>query len=222
LQKIGLEIFTTENLNSEILKTESVTKIENAIKLYNFTTINLTEDDKTTLKQIVCGTMNRKYESCGDQSAIWNEQTVNVLINKIKDCTLYNKIIKQACEHRVTEGTYINDSLHKLSTDIINIISFKNLNTVYYVPSFVDKCLPTYCPSQSTCFSMTTKKSEPQIESTILISIYEYLNDGKKYDIIAERDTVIKFYNDIEICVFCVFNWSRSANNPPPVPYVDN
>lgn len=221
LQKIGLEIFTTENLNSEILKTESVTKIENAIKLYNFTTINLTEDDKTTLKQIVCGTMNRKYESCGDQSAIWNEQTVNVLINKIKDCTLYNKIIKQACEHRVTEGTYINDSLHKLSTDIINIISFKNLNTVYYVPSFVDKCLPTYCPSQSTCFSMTTKKSEPQIESTILISIYEYLNDGKKYDIIAERDTVIKFYNDIEICVFCVFNWSRSANNPPPVPYVD-
>lgn len=222
LQKIGIGSFTTENLNSEILKTESVTKIESIINSYRFAN-NLTSDDKITLKKIVCGTMNRKYEdpSCKDQSAIWTSQVVDVLKEKIKECILYNKIIKQACEHRVTEGTYINDSLHKLSSDIINIISFKNQNTVYYVPSFVDKCLPTYCPSQSTCFSMTTKKSDPQIESTILISIYEYLNDGKKYDIIAERESVTKFYNDIEICVFCVFNWSRSANNPPPVPYVD-
>jgi polyhydroxyalkanoate synthesis regulator protein len=167
--------------------------------------------------------MNKKYEdpSCGNQISIWTSEVVNVLIQKIKECILYNKVIKQSCEHRVTEGTYINDSLHKLSSDIINIISFKNQNTVYYLPSFVDKCLPAYCPNQSTCFSMTTKKSDPQIESTILISIYEYLNDGKKYDIIAERESVIKFYNDIEICVFCVFNWSRSANNPPPVPYVD-
>ena len=222
LQKIGLGSFTTDNLNSEILKKESVTKIEAAIGAYKFVN-NLDYNDKTTLKKIVCGTMNKKYEdpSCGNQSSIWTSEVVNVLIQKLKECILYNKVIKQSCEHRVTEGTYINDSLHKLSTDIINIISFKNQNTVYYLPSFVDKCLPAYCPSQSTCFSMTAKKSDPQIESTILISIYEYLNDGKKYDIIAERESVTKFYNDIEICVFCVFNWSRSANNPPPVPYVD-
>ena len=29
------------------------------------------------------------------------------------------------------------------------------------------------------------------------------------------------FYENIEFCVFCVFNWSRTANNPPPVAYVD-
>jgi hypothetical protein len=33
--------------------------------------------------------------------------------------------------------------------------------------------------------------------------------------------TINKFYSEILISVFCVFNVSRSANNPPSIPYID-
>jgi hypothetical protein len=58
------------------------------------------------------------------------------------------------------------------------------------------------------CF--TTDKNDFDIQSVIMKEIYEYIG--------GEKET---FYENIEFCVFCVFNWSRTANNPPPVAYVD-
>jgi hypothetical protein len=139
---------------------------------------------------------------------LWNKSNVDILLNKIKESILYNKVISNVCEHRVVEGSFINESLNYLSKDIVNIINFKNKNMVYYVPSFQDSCLPAYCPTRKMCF--TTDKNNFDIQSVIMKEIYQYIGQPKE-----------TFYENIEFCVFCVFNWSRTANNPPPVAYVD-
>jgi hypothetical protein len=110
----------------------------------------------------------------------------------------------------VVEGTFINESLNSLSKDIVNIINYKNKDTVYFAPNIENSCLPAYCPSGKMCFS-TDKNLNFDIQSIILKEIYNEL--GYKLN--------KTFYEDIEFCVFCIFNWSRTANNPPPVPYVD-
>ena len=134
---------------------------------------------------------------------------MDIFIAKIKECLLANKIMKNVCEHRVIEGKFINSSLQQLTDDFLNIIHFKNKD-VYYVPRFDKRCLSSYC-SNSSYFSIKTDDviiSDPK--SIIIKKIIENINI-----------TNDKFYNDLEIYVFCFFNWSRNANNPPPVPYVD-
>ena len=134
---------------------------------------------------------------------------MDIFIAKIKECLLANKIMKNVCEHRVIEGKFINSSLQQLTDDFLNIIHFKNKD-VYYVPRFDKRCLSSYC-SNSSYFSIKTDDviiSDPK--SIIIKKIIENINI-----------TNDKFYNDLEIYVFCFFNWSRTANNPPPVPYID-
>jgi hypothetical protein len=60
---------------------------------------------------------------------------------------------------------------------------------------------------------MEEDKSTTQLDKQ---SVLAKLNKKKE-----EETRLTEFYGIIEFCVFCVFNWSRSANNPPPVPYVD-
>ena len=134
---------------------------------------------------------------------------IDIFIAKIKECLLANKIMKNVCEHRVIEGKFINNSLQQLTDDFLNIIHFKNKD-VYYVPRFDKRCLSSYC-SNSSYFSIKTDDviiSDPK--SIIIKKIIENV-----------KTTNDKFYNDLEIYVFCFFNWSRTANNPPPVPYID-
>jgi hypothetical protein len=134
---------------------------------------------------------------------------IDIFIAKIKECLLANKIMKNVCEHRVIEGKFINSSLQQLTDDFLNIIHFKNKD-VYYVPRFDKRCLSSYC-SNSSYFSIKTDDviiSDPK--SIIIKKIIENV-----------KTTNDKFYNDLEIYVFCFFNWSRTANNPPPVPYID-
>jgi len=137
---------------------------------------------------------------------------IDIFYTKIKECILANKIMNNVCEHRVIEGSFINTSLQQLTDDFLNIINHKNKDNVYYVPNFAKECLQSYC-SDSYSFSIKAdddKNSKPK--SIMIQKISEYLKNGEDYQ---------KFYNDLEIYVFCFFNWSRSANNPPPVPYVD-
>ena len=134
---------------------------------------------------------------------------IDIFIDKVKECLLANQIMKNVCEHRVIEGKFINSSLQQLTDDFLNIIHFKNKD-VYYVPRFDKRCLSSYC-SNSSYFSIKTDDviiSDPK--SIIIKKIIE-----------NTKTTNDKFYNDLEIYVFCFFNWSRTANNPPPVPYVD-
>jgi hypothetical protein len=194
------------NLNQRVL-TMDKSKIDNASISFDINNNVLT----STIRKMIYGS-SKKYEDvkidANTFNLVWNKKNVDILLNKIKESILYNKVISNVCKHRVVEGSFINESLNNLSKDIVNIINFKNKDMIYYVPSFQDSCLPAYCPTRKMCF--TTDKNNFDIQSVIMEEIYKYIG--------GEKET---FYENIEFCVFCVFNWSRTANNPPPVAYVD-
>ena len=246
------------NLNMETLNTQILVnskKIKEYIKKarddnftsFLFKTYDKNQEPHITIRKMIYGATGKTYKSpdiikkydINNGFQIWNKENVEILFKKIEDCILYNDIIQNVCKNRVVEGTFINESLNSLSKDIVNIINFKNKDTIYFVPNFQDSCLPAYCPNQSTCFA-TERPTNFKIESIILKEIYNFLHPENKLieedkTIQIDKESVLaklnkkkeeetrltKFYGIIEFCVFCVFNWSRSANNPPPVPYVD-
>ena len=200
-----------DNLNQKILTMEK-SKFDNPFnnpKILDKSKIVLT----STIRKMIYGSSSKFENEKIDENtfdSVWNQSNVDILLNKIKDSILYNKVISNVCEHRVVEGSFINESLNNLSKDIVNIINFKNKDMIYYVPSFQDSCLPAYCPTKKMCF--TTDKNDFDIQSVIMKEIYQSIGKSKSKE---------AFYENIEFCVFCVFNWSRTANNPPPVAYVD-
>jgi hypothetical protein len=194
------------NLNQRVLTMEK-SKFDNPQIPFDINNNIVT----ATIRKMIYGSSKYNEDKEIDANTfnlLWNKSNVDILLNKIKESILYNKVISNVCEHRVVEGSFINESLNYLSKDIVNIINFKNKNMVYYVPSFQDSCLPAYCPTRKMCF--TTDKNNFDIQSVIMKEIYQYIGQPKE-----------TFYENIEFCVFCVFNWSRTANNPPPVAYVD-
>jgi len=125
---------------------------------------------------------------------------------------------EQICENRNVEGTFINDSLEKVRRTIKEIMVEKNKDVLYNSVDFIDICLDTYCPNHRNCFSMSSDPYPKEtIPSIIFQEMMELLNtySGKKYE------TKSQFYQDMVVGVFCVFNITRTANNPPPVPYID-
>jgi len=135
-----------------------------------------------------------------------------LFINKIKECLLYNRVIKSACDHRLTEGNFINTSLQELTSDILKVVDHKNMGNPYFVPRLNLDCMSSYCSSKKSCFELPLIQDQ-NIKSVILSEIKKGI--GKTY---ADDNA---FYADVELCVFCIFNHSRLANNPPPVPYID-
>lgn len=152
-------------------------------------------------------------------------------------------LMQQVCTHRRTEGYFINDSL-KNARDIIRMaLKIKNKDALEVVPNYIDFCFDKYCPTHENCFSLDNETKNIDYEKSVIFNkIFEYLND-KNYLTITEKDIPEgetlpdentqagknkhkelqqqKMYGDLLICVFCVFNISFGANNPPPVPYVD-
>ena len=137
---------------------------------------------------------------------------------------LYNKLIKNACEHRGVEGKFINDSLKDFRKDLEYIVNVKNRDIEYYIPdiyydltaSFIPSCLQDFCFGKMNCFSLP-KENEPFAEpkSIILKNVYEYLK-GKQ--VITDSTT---FYDKLELCIFGVLNISRAKNDPVPIQYID-
>jgi hypothetical protein len=247
-------VLNMKNLNTQILvngkniKEYIQTARKNTFTSFLFGNRDKNQEPHKTIRKMIYGATGNTYNSpeviqkynMDNGFKIWNKENVEILFKKIEDCILYNDVIQNVCKNRVVEGTFINESLNSLSKDIVNIINFKNKDTIYFVPSFQDSCLPAYCPNQSTCFA-TERPTNFKIQSIILKEIYNFLHpDNKlmeedksttqldKQSVLAklnkkkeEETRLTEFYGIIEFCVFCVFNWSRSANNPPPVPYVD-
>jgi hypothetical protein len=125
---------------------------------------------------------------------------------------------KLICENRRNEGYFINDSLEEIREVIKRILFEKNKDSINISPNFVDICLKNYCPQGSNCFKFDVF-SEPNKKTTgsvIFDEIYNYLKltGDTQY-------TIEKMYQDIIVSIFCVFNISRGANNPPPTPYLD-
>jgi len=118
---------------------------------------------------------------------------------------------QQVCENRVIEGKYINSSLDQIRAAIKYILNKKHENSdaLFHSPDFIDICLQSYCPSGINCFNTSSTDTAPE---SLIDEIYNHISPTKdKTD----------FYKDIVISVFGVFNVSRLADNPPPVPYID-
>jgi hypothetical protein len=111
------------------------------------------------------------------------------------------KASKMICEIRRNEGVMINSSLADVRNVIKNVIAEKNKSTINLVPPFMNECLPFYCLSGS-CFPLGDKVETKSI-------IFEKLR------------TELGNLDKLVLAVFCVFNISYGANNPPPVPYID-
>jgi hypothetical protein len=123
------------------------------------------------------------------------------------------------CENRREEGYFINNSLEKVREVIKKILFEKNKNTINITPNFIDICFKNYCPQHSNCFSFDVVhemlSNQDKTGSVIFDEIYSELKEIKGYM------TTQNMYEDIIISIFCVFNISRGANNPPPTPYLD-
>lgn len=118
-----------------------------------------------------------------------------------------NNYAKNVCEIRKNEGVFINESLNDINGVIKYILMEKNKDATDISPEFIDKCLPAYC-SDKGCFFFD-KNIEDKSDSSIIFSdIKNELGDDK-------------LFKNLSIAVFCVFNISKSANNPPPIPYID-
>jgi hypothetical protein len=152
-----------------------------------------------------------------------NIKDINNILNTLHDIfyILKKRIEKgvKICENRIKEGEYINDSLEKSREDIKNIFHHKSKDDMFSSPEFVNQCLDKYCPTHSDCFSKKNNENiSYELKSTIFQEIHKYL---KENDVLTVDASIKDLFNKILVCVFCVFNISRSANNPPPTPYID-
>ena len=98
---------------------------------------------------------------------------------------------------------------------IQDILYEKNKGAINISPNFVDSCLDDYC-SPDGCFDFERKPGPGAISF-----IFDELLSILKAAIPDKYATKEELYKKILISVFCVFNISRSANNPPPVPHID-
>jgi hypothetical protein len=114
------------------------------------------------------------------------------------------------CKRRTIEGKFINESLADLRSAIRDMLAYKNNDRIKLLPNYVDDCLKSYCPTNRKCFKMIPPK-DLRINSILLETI------KKKLAYKSDSDIAKKLL----IGVFCVFNISRTQNNPPPTPYVD-
>ena len=115
------------------------------------------------------------------------------------------KLTKE-CDTRVIEGRFINNSLTELRNTIKKIISDKNKGLV--IPNFIGECYNKYFYNDYF--------KETKIDTTKSIIIDEIIEELR----VRGSDTT-DFYENLIVSIFCVFNISRGANNPPPTHYID-
>jgi hypothetical protein len=125
---------------------------------------------------------------------------------------------RETCNYRRYEGYFINQSLQEMRQDIKNIFYEKQRDNIFISPDYVNLCLEKYCPTHSDCFKKD-RQPDMSIKSVVFNKIFNYLKTNGYFT--QQQEEQKKFYQDILISVFCVFNISRSANNPPTVPYID-
>jgi hypothetical protein len=116
------------------------------------------------------------------------------------------------CNSRVVEGIYINKTLAELRNHITRIMIHKTKDCIFYSPPFYTECFQYYCPTGANCFSL---ESNDNTNSELINWIFE------QYKITNNKNKETEFYDDLIISMFCVMNLSRTANNPPPIPYIN-
>lgn len=148
------------------------------------------------------------------------KEEVNIINNDIDnyEVTQYGEGI---CKIRTTEGIFINKSLENLRDMINYIIIERNKSRISVSPPFVNECLSYYC-KKDNCFHLNSKHFNIDVNNKNnenIIELYKNSINSIIFNLINEEigNDIIKLI----ICIFCVFNISKNANNPPPIPYID-
>jgi acid stress-induced BolA-like protein IbaG/YrbA len=196
------------------------TKINNQYKSFLKGENFIEQIKQSYFKELYVNIENIKQEEIHEKNVETN-RSLNANMQIIKEfISVIEKRFRygiQICNRRVVEGEFINESLREIRENIKDIITVKSQDKVFNSPDYIDICLEQYCPTHADCFKTNpiTDMTKLEIKSVLIKSIYEYIK-GDKQDYSIE-----KFYKEILISIFCVFNISRQANNPPPVPYID-
>jgi len=164
--------------------------------------------------------MDNKNEQAQNIFDIENEILTNVatVLGNIKKRLEKGKLV---CDNRSIEGKFINKSLQDMREDIKNIFYEKQKGVIYISPDYINECLEKYCPTHSDCFKLKPNENS-EIKSDIFKTIFNFIKIEKDNQNDQNNEyTIENFYKEILISVFCVFNISRDANNPPPVLYID-
>ena len=141
---------------------------------------------------------------------IADAKTIITKIDELYKTSQANKkILENQCSIRLVEGNFINNSLTDLRTIIKGIISKKNEGIV--IPNFIGDCFNKYFKDD---YFKTDKISEKKSE--IMDEIMKEI-----FGLNPEQSKLDTFKNNLIISIFCVFNISRGANNPPPTHYID-
>ena len=142
-------------------------------------------------------------------------QIYDEIVHTLIDILLFAKykisFATTICNNRNIEGDFINSTLTDVRNTVNYILNEKNKQVLLNTPDFINECYNQYCMN-SQCFQI--KQNNNIVNSKIFNDIFNYIHPNNDYDI-------NKFYTDINIAVFCVFNISKNANNPPPTPYIN-
>jgi hypothetical protein len=136
---------------------------------------------------------------------------LNTLISNIQYILIEKVVAKEICKRRRKEGWFINDSLSKMrdfiTWTLVNSLENKNLLNF---PPFINQCALLQCnPYFKDCFGMNSDEIK-RPDSFIINNLLEK---------IGKDENTLK---NLNFCIFNVINLSQiSANNPPPIPYID-
>lgn len=207
----NIPIFTDIDYTNIKTQYNSFSKGENFIEQIRKSYFNELYENITNIKQEEINAKNDEIKS----SLNANMKIIEEFISIIEKRFNYGK---QICANRVFEGKFINESLRQIRENIKDIITVKSQDKVFNSPDYIDICLEQYCPTHADCFKTNPigDTTTLEIKSVLIKSIYDYIKTDKGPEYKVEQ-----FYKDILISIFCVFNISRQANNPPPVPYID-
>jgi len=132
-------------------------------------------------------------------------------------------LLKDAITRRNLEGEFINKSLSELANDLKTIFNHKTKRLTNAFPSMIEECIDCYVPPKiyrSVAFDLL--KTEPTTGEEPLSVIMKCVNDWLKLSQSTQSQSQsTPSYLDLTICLFCVLNISRVANDPPPVPYIN-
>jgi len=135
-------------------------------------------------------------------------------------------LLKDAIKRRNLEGAFINNSLTELANDLKTIFNHKTKRLTNAFPSMIEECIDYYVPPKiydSVAIDLLkTETTTKEPLSVIMKCVNKWLTSQSTPSTQSSQSTQsTPSYLDLTICLFCVLNISRVANDPPPVPYIN-
>jgi hypothetical protein len=114
--------------------------------------------------------------------------------------------------------------LEEVRKTIQEILVFNAQGSIEMTPDFIEQCMQVYCPTDKECFKMGQLNTKSEVIPSVLFqAIYDHYYSPSPQNTTPTPTPKSKkdFYNELMVNLFCVFNVTKFANNPPVVPYID-